>query len=59
MVVLIKRTVHSCPNTGMLYLYPAELCPLCKGRGLNFKMTTDEMHKENVRRHWEKYLKEH
>ena len=57
MVVLLKRTCHSCPTTMMLYAYPSSICPHCQGQGIDIEMTTDEMIKENVKRQFEKKLK--
>ena len=57
MVVLIKKEIHSCPITNMLYPYPSSICPYCQGQGINFKMTYKEMQKENIKRQFEKKLK--
>ena len=56
MVVILKREVHSCPVTNMLYAYPARICQYCQGKGIDFHMTTEEMFKENIRRQFEKKL---
>jgi len=57
MVVLLKKNVHSCPPTGLIYAYPAKLCPICFGRGIDLQMDTREVYKENVKRQFEKRLR--
>jgi len=57
MVIELKKTVHSCPTTGMLYPYPAGICPHCLGQGIDVQMSHTEMNKENVKRQFEKKLK--
>jgi len=53
---LIKKVVHVCLKTDMVYPYPSRICPWCKGKGIDLQMTTKEMYKENVRRQFEKKL---
>ncbi len=56
MVVILKITAHSCPQTGMLYPYPSKICQWCSGVGIDLRMTRDEMYRENLRRRFEQKL---
>jgi len=57
MVIELKKTVHSCTATGMLYPYPAGICQHCMGQGIDFQMSHAEMNKENVKRQFEKKIR--